>query len=51
MLAFGAAMVAMMVFRPQGLLPAKRRLHDVRGLTGLFPRAPGRCDEPEGGGR
>jgi branched-chain amino acid transport system permease protein len=50
MLAFGAAMVIMMVFRPQGLLPAKRRLHDVRGLTGLFPRAPGRRDGPEGGG-
>jgi branched-chain amino acid transport system permease protein len=42
MLAFGAAMVLMMVFRPQGLIPAGRRRYDLRGLPGLFPCALGR---------
>ncbi|MFZ0242436.1 MAG: branched-chain amino acid ABC transporter permease [Desulfobacterales bacterium] len=29
MAAFGGAMTAMMVFRPEGLLPAKRKVHEV----------------------
>jgi branched-chain amino acid transport system permease protein len=49
MLAFGAAMVAMMVFRPQGLLPARPRLYDVRGYLGVFPCALGRRGGSEGG--
>ncbi|MDR2075409.1 MAG: branched-chain amino acid ABC transporter permease [Desulfovibrio sp.] len=48
MLAFGAAMVIMMVFRPQGLIPARRRRYDLRGLTGVFPRALGRRGGAEG---
>ena len=36
MLFFGAAMVAMMIFRPQGLLPARRRRYDARKYIGKF---------------
>ena len=42
MLIFGAAMVGMMIFRPQGLLPARRRLYDASKFLGAFPRAVGR---------
>lgn len=37
MLLFGAAMVAMMIFRPQGLIPPKRRAYDVSSYLGRFP--------------
>ena len=36
MLFFGAAMMAMMIFRPQGLLPARRRRYDARKYLGKF---------------
>jgi branched-chain amino acid transport system permease protein len=36
MLLFGAAMVAMMIFRPQGLLPARRRRYDAGKYIGKF---------------
>jgi branched-chain amino acid transport system permease protein len=49
MLAFGAAMVIMMIFRPQGLLPARRRLYDVRRHLGVFPCALGRRRDSGGG--
>ncbi|MDR2489128.1 MAG: branched-chain amino acid ABC transporter permease [Desulfovibrio sp.] len=39
MLIFGAAMIAMMVFRPQGLLPARRRHYGARRYLGKFPCA------------
>lgn len=39
MLFFGAAMVGMMVFRPQGLLPARRRRYDAGQFVGRFPCA------------
>ncbi len=41
-LIFGAAMVAMMIFRPQGLLPVRRRRYDARQYNGMFPSAVGR---------
>ncbi|MDR2504212.1 MAG: branched-chain amino acid ABC transporter permease [Deltaproteobacteria bacterium] len=34
---FGAAMVVMMIFRPQGLIPPRRRRYDVRPYLGRFP--------------
>ena len=34
MLIFGAAMVVMMIFRTQGLLPAQPRTYDLRGVAG-----------------
>ena len=37
MLLFGAAMVAMMIFRPQGLIPPRRRVYDVSAYLGRFP--------------
>lgn len=37
LLLFGAAMVAMMIFRPQGLIPPSRRVYDVRRYLGKFP--------------
>jgi hypothetical protein len=37
MLLFGAAMVGMMIFRPQGLIPPRRRFYDVSGYLGVFP--------------
>jgi branched-chain amino acid transport system permease protein len=40
MLIFGAAMVAMMIFRKQGILPAPPRRFDLTGLTG--PKGEGR---------
>ncbi len=43
MLFFGAAMVAMMLFRPQGILPQRRRGYDAGRYVGCFPRA-GRGD-------
>jgi branched-chain amino acid transport system permease protein len=39
MLLFGAAMIAMMIFRPQGLLPARRRRYDARRHLGKFSSA------------
>lgn len=36
MLVFGAAMIVMMIFRPQGLLPARRRRYDARKFLGKF---------------
>ena len=39
MLVFGAAMVAMMIFRPQGLLPGRRRRYDARRYLGKFSSA------------
>ncbi|MCC8193163.1 MAG: branched-chain amino acid ABC transporter permease [Deltaproteobacteria bacterium] len=37
MLVFGAAMMLMMVFRPQGLLPPRRRHYDVDALVDRYP--------------
>ncbi|MDR2051615.1 MAG: branched-chain amino acid ABC transporter permease [Deltaproteobacteria bacterium] len=37
LLFFGAAMVAMMIFRPQGLIPPGRRFYKVRPYLGRFP--------------
>lgn len=37
MLVFGAAMMLMMIFRPQGLLPPRRRRYDVAALVGRYP--------------
>ena len=37
MLVFGAAMVLMMIFRPQGLLSPRRRHYDVAALVGRYP--------------
>jgi branched-chain amino acid transport system permease protein len=37
MLVFGAAMVAMMIFRPQGLMPPGRRRYKVGQFLGRFP--------------
>jgi len=37
MLVFGAAMMLMMIFRPQGLLPPRRRRYNARPLVGRFP--------------
>ena len=37
MLVFGAAMMLMMIFRPQGLLPPRRRNYGARSLVGKFP--------------
>ncbi|MDL2330174.1 branched-chain amino acid ABC transporter permease [Desulfosarcina sp. OttesenSCG-928-A07] len=48
MLFFGAAMCAMMVFRPQGLLPPRRRRYNAWQLVGKFASAIRRsypCDE------
>lgn len=39
MLVFGAAMVAMMIFRPQGLLPPRRRRYDAGRYLGKFSSA------------
>lgn len=39
MLFFGAAMVIMMIFRPQGLLPPGQRVYDAQVYLGRFPRA------------
>lgn len=39
MLLFGGAMVAMMIFRPQGLLPARRRIYEASRFLGKFPKA------------
>ncbi len=39
MLVFGAAMVAMMIFRPQGLLPPRQRIYDASQYLGRFARA------------
>jgi branched-chain amino acid transport system permease protein len=36
MLFFGLAMMAMMIFRPQGLLPPRRRRYDARKLMGRY---------------
>ncbi len=41
MLFFGAAMVLMMVFRPQGLLPPSRSRYSAARWLGLFPCAVG----------
>lgn len=41
-LIFGAAMVAMMIFRPQGLLPSRRRRYDAKQFNGVFSSAVGR---------
>lgn len=37
MLAFGAAMMLMMIFRPQGLLPPRRRHYGVASFVGKYP--------------
>lgn len=37
MLVFGAAMVAMMIFRPQGLIPPRTKSYDVSRYLGRFP--------------
>jgi branched-chain amino acid transport system permease protein len=39
LLLFGAAMVAMMIFRPQGLIPPRRRVYDVQKYLARFPCA------------
>ncbi|MDR3362126.1 MAG: branched-chain amino acid ABC transporter permease [Desulfovibrio sp.] len=39
MLVFGAAMMLMMIFRPQGLLPPRRRHYDAHAFMGKFPSA------------
>ncbi|GHV54287.1 branched-chain amino acid ABC transporter permease [Deltaproteobacteria bacterium] len=37
MLIFGLAMMLMMIFRPQGILPPRRRAYDVASLVGRYP--------------
>ncbi|MDL2317019.1 branched-chain amino acid ABC transporter permease, partial [Desulfovibrio sp. OttesenSCG-928-A18] len=37
MLVFGAAMMLMMIFRPQGLLPPRVRRYEASGLVGRYP--------------
>lgn len=37
MLVFGGAMMLMMIFRPQGLFPPRRRRYDARKLVGRYP--------------
>ena len=37
MLVFGGAMVLMMIFRPQGLLPPRRRRYNASSLVGKYP--------------
>lgn len=37
MLLFGAAMVGMMIFRPQGLIPPRNRSYDASPYLGRFP--------------
>lgn len=39
MLFFGGAMVAMMVFRPQGIFPQRRIIYNAKHLVGKFPSA------------
>ncbi|MDR2825566.1 MAG: branched-chain amino acid ABC transporter permease [Deltaproteobacteria bacterium] len=39
LLLFGAAMVMMMIFRPQGLIPPRSRSYDVKAYLGRFPCA------------
>ena len=47
MLIFGAAMVAMMIFRPQGLLAVKRRYYNAKQYVGKFTCAVGsQCPAP-----
>lgn len=38
MLVFGAAMVLMMLFRPQGILPPRHRVYDASSYVGRFPK-------------
>lgn len=38
MFVFGGAMMLMMIFRPQGLLPPRRRRYDAKALVGKYPR-------------
>ena len=49
MLAFGAAMMLMMIFRPQGLLPPRRRHYGVASLVGRYPS--GLCEDFSMAGR
>jgi branched-chain amino acid transport system permease protein len=50
MLIFGFAMMAMMVWRPQGLLPPRRRRYSAGALVaGAGPSAPGAASSPRGG--
>lgn len=37
MFVFGGAMMLMMIFRPQGLLPPRRRRYDAKVLVGVYP--------------
>ena len=37
MFVFGGAMMLMMIFRPQGLLPPRRRRYDAKALVGKYP--------------
>lgn len=42
MLVFGAAMMAMMIFRPQGLVPPRQRIYNASRYIGRFATAIGR---------
>ena len=48
MLFFGGAMVLMMVFRPQGLLPPPRSRYNAARWLGLFPCAVGSTPVQDG---
>ncbi len=50
MLVFGGAMMLMMIFRPQGLLPPRRRRYEARPLVGRFPSGITRSDADKEGG-
>lgn len=49
MFVFGGAMMAMMIFRPQGLLPPRRRRYDARALVGKYPRGIPKPEAPKEG--
>lgn len=51
MFAFGTAMMAMMVFRPRGLLPPRRKFYDARFFVGKFPRGVPEADHPAAEGK
>lgn len=49
MFVFGGAMMLMMIFRPQGLLPPRRRRYDAEGLVGKYPSCMAKTDSDRGG--
>ena len=48
MFVFGGAMMLMMIFRPQGLLPPRRRRYDAKSLVGKYPSGIPRHDAGNG---